>query len=537
MGRCKPIPYCVCKKDIFLAHRDMSKPFGRRKQYLSIVSRISHLPFIAVLMLQLISSWCPAADQPQWGEKFTRNMISPETGLPLRFNPETGEGIVWSVPLGGGAYGSPIIANGSVFIGANNSEPLDPRRQGDLGVLLCLNETDGSLRWQLVAPHIGGDDFLDWPGIGMCSEPTVEGDRVYTLTNRGEVVCLDLNGLENGNDGPFQDEGRHATPAGEDPIEAAPPDADILWLVDLRTEIGLYPHDSPHTSILLDGDVLYLNTCNGVDNTHKRIGNPKAPSLIALDKKTGKLLAKEDEGIGPLIFHCSWSPPSLGEISGRRLIFFGGPDGVCYAFSALPQQTNKDIISFKRIWRFDCDPAGPKENIHQYSSNSREGPSEIMGMPVFYNNHVYVVAGGDIWWGKRQSWLKCIDATGEGDITNTGERWSYAIPRQSCATPAIVNGLVFVTDDEGSVHCVDAETGEGYWIHKVGRSIWSSCLAAEGRIYVGARNGSFTILEAAKTDNELFSVRFPDQIHGTPTAANGILYVPTLSRLYAIKTD
>lgn len=501
----------------------------------------SHKPFrfgllsAAVLLTFLACAWCRAAGQPQWGEKFTRNMISQETGLPVHFSPEAGEGILWSAPLGGGSYGSPIVARGSVFIGSNNSEPRDARRQGDLGVLLCLNERDGSLRWQLAAPHIGGDDFLDWPGVGMCSEPTVEGDRVYTVTNRGEVVCLDLNGLQNGNDGPFVDEGRHATPEHLPAIEAIPPDADILWLVDLREEIGLYPHDSPHTSILLDGDVLYLNTGNGVDNTHKKIGNPAAPSFIALDKKNGRLLAREDEGIGPRIFHCSWSPPSLGEIKDRRLIFFGGPDGVCYAFSALSGTTGKTVTPFECVWRFDCDPAGPKENIHQYSGNTRESPSEIMGMPVFYNNHVYVVAGGDIWWGKRQAWLKCIDADGEGDITGSGERWSYAIPRQSCATPAIINGLVFVTDDAGGVHCVDAETGEGHWVHQVGRGLWSSCLGADGRVYVGARNGTFSILAAAKEKNELFATRFPDQIHGTPTAANGVLYVATLSRLYAIK--
>ncbi|OQC08965.1 MAG: outer membrane biogenesis protein BamB [Candidatus Hydrogenedentes bacterium ADurb.Bin101] len=475
-------------------------------------------------------------DQPQWGERHSRNMVSQETGLPIRFNLETGEGILWSVALGGGSYGSPIVAQGRVFIGTNNSEPLDERHHGDRGVLLCLDARDGSLVWQLVVPRIGGDDFLDWPGVGICSEPTVEGDRIYTVTTRSEVVCLDLHGLENGNDGPYLDEGRHSVPMDSPAIATVPPDADILWRFDLRSEIGQYPHDSPHMSILLDGECLYLNTGNGVDNTHKKIGNPEAPSCIALDKKTGRLLAEENEGIGPRTFHESWSSPSLGEVNGRRLLFFGGPDGICYAFKTLVTPFSEQVISFDCVWRFDCDPEAPKENIHDYVGNTRESPSEIMGMPVFYKNRVYVVAGGDIWWGKRRSWLKCIDATLKGDITRTGELWSYDIPRQSCATPAILNGLVFVTDDAGCVHCVDAETGEAYWVHKVGRSIWSSALGADHCIYVGARNGDFAILAATKQKQVLFSTRFPDAIHGTPTAANGVLYVSTLSRLYAIKT-
>ena len=118
--------------------------------------------------------------------------------------------------------------------------------------MLCFDAQDGSLVWQLVVPRIGGDDFLDWPGVGICSEPTVEGDRIYTVTTRSEVVCLDMHGLVNGNDGPYLDEGKHCVPMDSPVITAVAPDADILWLFDLRSEVGQYPHDSPHMSILLN---------------------------------------------------------------------------------------------------------------------------------------------------------------------------------------------------------------------------------------------------------------------------------------------
>ena len=133
--------------------------------------------------------------------------------------------------------------------------PRDPRHQGDRGVLLCLNEADGSLAWQLVVPKLVEDIYLDWPEVGMCSPPTVEGDRVYTLTNRDEVVCLDLHGMANGNDGPFRDEGRHMAPPEQPPMTVGPTDADILWLLDLRSAAGVHPHDSTHGSILFDGRI------------------------------------------------------------------------------------------------------------------------------------------------------------------------------------------------------------------------------------------------------------------------------------------
>ena len=497
------------------------------------------LPFIVA---GLLTTCCPsslthAADWPQWGQRHSRNMVSNETGLPATFDPATGTNIKWSVSLGDEAYGSPVISGGRVLVGSNNTEPRDPRHQGDRGVLLCLDEADGSLCWQLVVPRIDEDDiYKDWPGISLCSPPTVEGDRVYTVTNRFEVVCLDLDGQADGNDGPYRDEGRHMVPSGESPMEVTEIDADIIWLFDMRSEVGMYPHDSAHSSILLDGPYLYLNTCNAVDNTHRKIRRPDAPSLIVLDKATGRLVAQDGEHIGPKIFHSTWSSPALGEINGQRQIFFGGGDGVCYAFEALrPSTAVEPVQTLKRVWRFDCDPTAPKENVHQYSGNRRESPSNIKSMPVFYKNRVYVTVGGDIWWGKNEAWLKCIDATQTGDVTDSGEIWSYPLEHHCCSTPSISNGLVFVADCGKTLHCVDAETGQQYWTHKLRGEIWGSTLVADGKVYVGSRRGDFWILAAEKEKRVLASVELSASTCSTPIAANGVLYVTTQERLYAVE--
>ncbi len=477
-----------------------------------------------------------ADDQPQWGEPYTRNMISTETGLPDTLDLEKGTNLKWSVSLGNNAYGSPTIASGKVLIGANNLEPRDPRHQGDRGVLLCLDEADGSLQWQLVVPRITGDKYKDWPMIAMCSPPTIEGDRIYTLTNRFEVVCLDLNGMADGNDGPYQDEGRHMVPAGDEPMEVTALDADIIWMVDLVNEIGTYPHDQAHSSVLIDGPNLYLNTCNGVDNTHQKMRRPDAPSLIVLDKETGRLVAKDNEGIGKLTFHSNWSSPSLGTIDGQKRIFFGGGNGVCYSFEALGASKATDPVkTLKRIWRFDPDPTGPKENVAEYLKNREESPSIVKGMPVFYKDRIYVTVGGDIWWGKEQAWLKCIDASKSGDITETGEIWSYPMDHHSVSTPSIWNGLVFITDCGRRVHCLDAETGKLYWTHELGKEAWGSTLVADGKVYVGSLDGDVWVLAADKEKRVISMTDFKLRIASTPVAANGVLYVNTLKRLYAFE--
>jgi len=490
-----------------------------------------------LLWLVLFPHLVLAEDQSQWGQRHTRNMISAETGLPETINLETGENVKWTASLGDNAYGCPIIVSGKVLIGASNAEPRDPRHQGDRSVLLCLDEKDGSLVWQLLVPRIPGPLYLDWPEIALASPPTVEGGRVYTLTNRFEVVCLDLEGQADGNDGPYQDEGRHMAPAGEPAMDVTDTDADIIWLLDMKEEpVGMAPHDAAHSSILLDGRYLYINTCNGVEYSNRALSRPDAPSLIVVDKETGQLVAKDGENIGPRVFHSTWSSPSLGVVDGRRLVFFGGGDGVCYAFEALdPAQTYEALQILKRVWRFDCDPGAPKANIYAYAGNRREGPSNILGMPVFHNSRIYVTAGGDPWWGKRDAWLKCIDARGSGDITRAGALWSYPLKRQSCCTPAIASGLLFVADCRGYLHCLDAESGQPYWSRRLGGEFWGSPLIADGKVYLGSLRGQLWIFAAGTEAAELACIKFDAPIGGTPVAANGVLYVSTLKTLYAFE--
>ncbi|OHB80295.1 MAG: hypothetical protein A2W31_14300 [Planctomycetes bacterium RBG_16_64_10] len=511
-----------------------------------------------LLSLMLVAALARAGDQPQWGARHSRNMVSDEQALPESFDPRAGQHVKWVAPLGTQCYSTPVVAGGKVLVGTNNGQPRDPRHQGDRGVLLCLHESDGRLAWQLVVPKLEADIYLDWPQAGICSPATVEANRVYTVTNRDEVVCLDLDGLANGNDGPYRDEGRHLAPPGQPPIEVGPTDADIIWLVDLRSAVGVRPHDAAHSSILLDGPYLYVNTSNGLNSRHDGVEKPDAPSLVVIDKATGQLVAQDREAIGPRIFHSSWSSPALGTVADRRLIFFGGGDGVCYAFAALESPRGatgqsghagaspddvpgggppRTVSTLRSVWRFDCDAKAPKEDVHRYIRNRRVSPSTIMSMPVFCAGRVYVTVGGDIWWGKREAWLQCLDATTTEDITDRGLLWSYPLERHCCSTPSIAQGLVYVADCGGKVHCVDAQTGRPVWVHDAGHEIWASTLVADDKVYIGTRRGDFWVLAAGRNQRVLSSTRLDDPIISTAAAANGTLFVATMTRLYAVRRD
>ncbi|HUT02138.1 MAG TPA: PQQ-binding-like beta-propeller repeat protein, partial [Phycisphaerae bacterium] len=249
--------------------------------------------------------------------------------------------------------------------------------------------------------------------------------------------------------------------------------------------------------------------------------------------------ARDGAAIGSQIFHGTWSSPSLATVGTRTLVFFGGGTGVCYAFEALAERAaaafDKRPGTLKTAWSFHCDPAGRKDKPHDFHNNRREGPSTIVAMPVFHKNRVYVSAGGDPWHGKQQAWLKCIDARGTGDVTRSGPVWSYPLEKHCISAPSVAGGLAYVGDLGGTIHCVDAETGKPHWTHKVRGEIWASTLLADGKVYVGTKRGDFWVLAAGRDKKVLHTARFGAGIAATATAANGVLYVATYGRLWALR--
>ena len=137
--------------------------------------------------------------------------------------------------------------------------------------------------------------------------------------------------------------------------------------------------------------------------------------------------------------------------------------------------------------------------------------------------------------GQERTWLNCLDATRTGDITTSGLVWSYPLQKHVLATPAIYNGLVFIADCGKTIHCVDAATGRACWTHEMQGEIWASPLVADGKVFIGTRRGEFVILTASREKKLLATIDMGAPISSTPVAANGVLYVATMNRLFAIQ--
>lgn len=496
--------------------------------------------YSCVLAISLTTSVF-GADWPIWGGNESRNMVSYEDSVTLSFSPgemsddevvdlKTTENVRWVAKLGSQAYGNATVGQGCVFVGTNNESPRDPKKKGDRGIVLCLDELTGKLKWQLVIPKLGAGKVSDWEYIGVCSSPAVEDDYVYVVTNRCEVLCLDINGLQDGNAGPYKDEAEYVRPKGmQDPLDPNL-DADIIWMYDMRDELGVFPHNVTSSSPLIVGDRVYVATSNGVDWSHTNIPSPLSPSWIALDKNTGELLGEDGSGASENALHAAWSSLTFGKINGKDMLIWGGTDGFCYGYTTQTKKDSDGYDLFNPIWKVDCNE--PRYRIDDQGNNvpyaTPPGPSEIIGTPVLYEGKVYCAIGQDPEHGDGVGRLSCIDAR-NGEII-----WKNTDVGRTISTVSVFEDLVYIAEYAGLIHCMDANTGEVYWSYDSFSRIWGSTLVAGGKVLLGNEDGDLLIIDHGKDKPEVEMINMGAPVYSSPVVANGILYVATQTHLYAI---
>ena len=486
-------------------------------------------------------------DWPTWGRDNHRNMYSPVTGLSSAYQagdyredseevdmPLTKD-VKWVAKLGSQSYGALTIHDGKILLGTNNALPRNPAQTGDRSVVLCLDEDTGAFKWQLAIPKLGTGKISDWEFIGICAAPTFDpdGEYAYVLTNRCELICMDVDGQADGNDGPFTDEAEYL---GD--ITLGDSDGDIIWRYDLRDELGIMPHSITSSSCLVAGDTVVICTSNGVDWTHNNIPSPNAPILAVFDKKTGELLAEEASGVSTRILHGAWSSPAFATVDGVDQIFLGGPDGIMYGFGTEAVEDEEGFMILPLLWQADGNP--PEYRVRDgrpVRYGGREGPSEFICSPVYYKGRVYAAIGQDPERGEGPGNLLCFDPTKRGDTTKTGGiLWQHRVNR-NISTAAIADDLVYIADFSGIVYCFDANDGTLYWSHETFGQVWGSPLLADGKLYVGNEDGDLFCFTHGKEKELLHSSNFIAPIYTSPVAANGVLYIQTHTHLFAIEKE
>jgi outer membrane protein assembly factor BamB len=510
-------------------------------------------------------------DWPQWAGSPLRNNVVEADNIPTTWTPETGDNIRWSMALGSETYGNPVVANGKVFVGTNNGAGYVERYPSrvDLGVLVCFDEKDGKFLWQHSNEKLPTGRVHDWPNQGICSAPLVDGDRLWYVSSRGEVVCLDTEGFLDGeNDGPFQDEFAKLNPEQKAALDEKV-EADVVWKLDMMSQLKVSQHNMCSCSVTAVGDLLMVNTSNGVDEGHKELPQPIAPSFLVCKRSTGEVLWT-DSSPGDNVLHGQWSSPAYGVLDGVGQVIFGGGDGWLYSFAAEGENGKS-----KLLWKFDCNP---KDSVYMLNRATR---NHIIATPVIYDDLVYVAVGEDPEHGEGQGHLWCIDPSGRGDVSptlvfnaadpdkpipprrlqsldpkegeferanpNAATVWHYvgADPSEfettmhrTCGTVAIKHDLLFIADFSGLFHCLDAKTGKPHWTYDMLAASWASPLIVGDKVYIGDEDGDISIFELSAGPQEapLEEINMGSAVYTTPIVANDTLYIANRNRIFAIAT-
>ena len=544
-----------------------------------------------LLPLILLATSSYAADWPSWCGQPSHNMASEnEKGLPewyalggKDFDPAAAKNIKWFVKLGDFTGGSPVVSHGRVFIGTRE-------RRDDF--LLCLDEQTGRELGRFICRpptrHVE-----HW---GVCSTPTVEGDRLYLVTPYGEMVCVNVASWL----------------ASQEKASAEESDRHIVWKYDMVANLPVEQDHTASCSPLVLGDFVYVCSGNERFKTTQRPFYPLTPSLLVFNKHTGQLVARDDEQIGEQLWRGQWSSPSVAVVNGQTQILFATGNGLCYGFEpvrpelqvapdkwmtatlrgpivyfldvkgkdiagltpaqyaqaqrlpppdatpalplefrysigmpattpigSVPQARVPDVPILKKVWWFDCLPPAFRNApfyAHGGKGDGKIHPCDIIATPVFYRNRVYVAIGGDPNHGSEESrgHLVCINATGTGDVTHSGLVWSYDELNATLTTVAITDGLLFVIDQAGVVHCLDADTGRKYWSYELSGErgqLTSALVVADGKVFVGD-----SILAAGKTLKVLTTLEGPvANSSSSPCVANGVLFTVHDKRLWAVQ--
>jgi outer membrane protein assembly factor BamB len=373
-----------------------------------------------------------AADWPQW-QGPNRTRISQETGL-LKAWPAAGPAVVWSAGGLGSGFGSMAVVGDRVFVqGTRNRQ----------SVVIALNRADGKEVWSKGLGPAGSND----QGSGPRGTPSVDGDRLYVLTESGDLACLKTDGTAVWQRNILRDFGG----------------SQLQWLV---TESPLV--DGAHVVVSPGG---------------------QGAGMVKLDKMTGKTVWTSKE----LSDRAGYSSVIAADVQGvRTYLTFTASAGVGVRASdgklmfRYPRAANRTANITTPVFAnnkvFFTSGYGTGGGLLDLTVKGDEvAASEVYFTLNMKNHHGGVVLVDGYLYGFNDSILTCLDfATGE-------VVWRDRSVGKG--TVSFADGHLYVQSERNLVALVEASpkgyTEKGrFEIPDKGLSSWAHPVVSDGRLYV-----------------------------------------------------
>ena len=337
--------------------------------------------------------------------------------------------------------------------------------------ILCINTAGKELWRKTVCETKKGKKAGNGEKTNASPSPSADTNGVYVMTGTGETVAYDHSGKE-------------------------------LWRFNAQEVYGKFRlgfgfHNTP---VLHEGQLILQ-----LINTNYQI-------VVSIDAKTGKETWKVDrpsDGVAEC-FH-SYASPTAIRYGDTNVIITHGHD---YTIGHDPQ-------TGKELWRIG--DLNPKE---KYNRTLR-----FVASPVAHQNLVVAPSA-------KNRGVAGVDFTQAKGFVGRGgksEVWRIEKGTPDVPSPIIYNGLVYLCRESGVGICLDAKTGEHYWEERVyAQTYRASPVAANGRIFFTARDGTVSVLKAGKTLDIVAKNKLDDQITASPAISGERIYLRGYKSLYCI---
>jgi outer membrane protein assembly factor BamB len=378
-----------------------------------------------------------------------------------------------------------------------------------------LFDSSGRLHWS--ARHPSLDSRQHDYGAPLRCRPTFDGDRAYYMSNRGEIVCVDVRtSLETAATAP----------------DARPDDAPILWKLDLMKELGVFKRDAsdvgnPLPSPLVVGDLLFCVTAHGIPSPHER-ADPKPPSFLALNKFTGKV-AWSSSAPGANIVFSQWASPVSASVKGAEQVIFPGGDGILYAF---------EPATGRPLWEFDCNPLGARDRFHEPVgwTHLAEARCGFFSTPTVHGTRLYV-ALNENYETLEPHPLLAIELAAPDDQPKIA--WQFGDPafKGTNVSAAVGGGLVFLTGDDSLLFAIDEKTGRECWradLESGERALCPAPVIYRDRVYAGGEM-AVSVFAVSPQKKCLGHYDFGEPYVSTPAFEDDMMFVAASEHVFAVR--
>ena len=435
----------------------------------------------SILLGFVATAWClplnsAAADDWAYWRGADQSGICRETQLIDGWDLKSNRNVLWSSDIGGRA--TPVILNGKVFLNCRTDDNINiPSEKINAGEqVVCWDLETGEVLWRDKFNVFQTD--VPAPRVGWSS---MTGD-----TETGYVYMHSVSGL----------------------FRCYAPDGKVVWERSLFEDYGkISGYGGRNQTPIIDEDRVIISFVT--TNWGETKGPVPANSFYAFDKKTGELQWVSSTPGRPIDSNCSM--PVVRVINGQRLLITGDSDG---SVSAMNARTGK------MVWNFRMSRRGLNATI------------------VVDGNYVYACHGEDNIDNQEFGRVQCINAVGEGDITDTHSVWRVDGVKAGYCGLLVHEGILYVLSDTGTLHAYDSKVGNELWTHNLGTVGKSAPVWADGKIYVTEVNGNVHILKPSREGCEtlshvemlgLKSDGF-DEIYASPAISRGRIVIVSRDR-------